>query len=63
VEVDGVDRTGAITVPNTGGWDVWQSISLGNIALTQGSHVIRVVMLTRNVENSSVGNFDYFAFE
>ena len=63
VEVDGVDRTGAITVPNTGGWDAWQNVNLGNIVLTQGSHVIRVVMLTRNVENSSVGNFDYFAFE
>ena len=63
VEVDGVDRTGAIAVPNTGGWDTWQTVSLGNIPLTQGLHVIRLVMLTRNVENSSVANFGYFTFQ
>lgn len=63
VEVDGVDRTGAIAVPNTGGWDTWQTVSLGDISLTEGLHVIRVVMLTRNVENSSVANFGYFSFQ
>ena len=63
VEVDGTDRTGALAVPNTGGWDVWQTLSVRGIPLTQGSHVIRVVMVTRNAENSSVGNFGYFRFE
>ena len=27
VEVDGVDATGPLVVPNTGGWQTWQSVS------------------------------------
>ena len=63
IEVDGVDRTGAIAVPNTGGWDTWQTVNVGNIPLTQGAHVIRLVMVNRNVENSSVANFGYLSFQ
>jgi hypothetical protein len=62
VEVDGVDRTGAITVPDTGGWDTWQTIPV-TIPLTQGQRVLRVVMLTSNAQNSSVGNFGFFSFQ
>lgn len=62
IEVDGVDRTGPISVPNTGGWDTWQTIPVP-ISLTQGQCVIRLVMLTPNAENTSVGNFGYFLFE
>jgi hypothetical protein len=63
IEVDGVDRTGAIAVPNTGGWDTWQTVTVGNIPMTQGVHVIRLVMVNRNVENSSVANFGYLSFQ
>ena len=63
VEVDGVDRTGSVSVPSTGGWDVWQTISLSGIGLSQGQHVIRLVMVTRNFENSGVGNFSYLLFQ
>jgi hypothetical protein len=63
IEVDGVDATGPVSVPNTGGWDVWQTISLSGITLSQGQHIIRLVMVTRNAENSGVGNFGYFSFE
>jgi hypothetical protein len=63
IEVDGVDVTGPISVPDTGGWDIWQTIPLGNIPLTQGQRVIRLVMLTRNVENTGVGNFGYLSFQ
>jgi hypothetical protein len=63
VEVDGVDATGPVSVPNTSGWDVWQTVSLSGITLSQGPHVIRLVMVTRNVENSGVGNFGYLSFE
>lgn len=27
IEIDGIDVTGPIIVPNTGGWDTWQTIS------------------------------------
>jgi hypothetical protein len=46
VEVDGTDATGAIVVPNTGGWQSWQSIGRAGIPLTAGPHVLRVVIDT-----------------
>jgi Carbohydrate binding module (family 6)/PLD-like domain len=63
IEVDGVDKTGAIASPNTGGWDIYQTISLSGISLSQGTHVLRVLMLTPNSQNNSVGNFGYFSFQ
>jgi hypothetical protein len=47
VEVDGVDVTGPIAVPNTGGWDTWQTIFTPGIAMTAGSHMVRGVFDTR----------------
>jgi hypothetical protein len=63
VEADGVDVTGPVLMPNTGGWEIWQTISLNGIFLSQGEHVIRLVMLTRNTENSGVGNYGYLSFQ
>ena len=61
--VDGVDVKGLIAIPDTGSWDVWQTLSVGQIAFSQGQHVIRIVMETRNIENNGVGNFGYFSFQ
>jgi hypothetical protein len=63
VEVDGIDRTGARTVPNTGGWDIWQTISVPPIQLTAGRHVIRLVCLTGNGGTGGVGNYRDFTFK
>ena len=63
IEVDGVDATGLVGVPSTGDWNIWQTITLANIALTQGEHVVRLVMVAHNAENSGVGNFGYFSFQ
>ena len=63
VEIDGAPWTGAIAVPDTGGWDVWRTVSIGGLPLTRGGHVVRLVMMSRNVENSSVGNFGYLRFD
>ena len=63
IEVDGVDVTGLVSLPDTGAWDAWQTLSAGNLSLSQGQHVIRVVMVTRNVENNGVGNWGYLSFE
>jgi hypothetical protein len=43
IEVDGVDVTGNLAVPNTGSWSTFQPVSASGIALSAGSHVIRVV--------------------
>lgn len=42
VELDGINITGAITVPNTEGWQTWRTITLPNISLTEGQKVMRV---------------------
>jgi Carbohydrate binding module (family 6) len=61
IEVDGVKKTGAITVPNTGGWQTWRTITAAGVSLTSGTHVIRVVMDTNGATTGSVGNFNWFA--
>ena len=61
VEVDGADRTGPIAVPDTGGWQVWQTITMGGIQLSAGPHVIRVV-LTTAASSGGVGDYNWFAF-
>jgi glucose/arabinose dehydrogenase/PKD repeat protein len=40
LEVDGVNITGSVNIPNTGGFQAWQTLALPNIALTQGVHTI-----------------------
>ena len=62
LEVDGTDVTGSILVPNTGGWDRWQTVSVPGVVLTQGRRAIRLMMVTRNTENSGVGNYGYLEF-
>src|SRR5207248_42692 len=61
VEVDGSDRTGPITVPDTTGWQVWQTVTTGGIQLTAGPRAIRVVFDTMTAR-ASVGNFNWFRF-
>ena len=57
VEVDGVDRTGPIYIPNTGSGDVYQFVTVNDIWLDAGQRVIRVVI---DGSGSGKGNFDYF---
>ncbi|PYI86128.1 MAG: hypothetical protein DME26_09640, partial [Verrucomicrobia bacterium] len=44
IEFDGVDKTGSVSVPNTGGWQTWQTLSLDNIVLDAGPQIIRLVL-------------------
>jgi peptidoglycan/xylan/chitin deacetylase (PgdA/CDA1 family) len=50
VDVDGVNATGTINVPNTGSWSTWQTVS-AMADLNTGSHVFRIVFI--------VGGFDF----
>jgi hypothetical protein len=59
VEVDGVDRTGPIDVPDTGGWQTWQTITTAGIPLTAGEQVIRVFFATAG-SGGGVGNYNWF---
>lgn len=41
-EFNGVDLTGEINVPVTGGWQFWQEISIPPVYLTAGEHIMHV---------------------
>jgi carbohydrate binding protein with CBM6 domain len=58
VEIDGINVTGSITVPNTGGWQTWTSVFVPGIPMSAGSHVIRLVTDT-NGSTGSFGNINF----
>jgi hypothetical protein len=58
VEVNGVDQTGSLPVPNSGGWQTWTSVRRTGVALAAGPQVWRLVMDT-NGATTAVGNFNY----
>jgi len=58
LEVDGVNVTGAISVPNTGGWQTWQTTPPVNVSFTAGQHVLRLAL---DIQGSAggVGNYNW----
>lgn len=56
VEFGGNDVTGAMTIPNTGGWQNWTTVSTA-VALPAGPQIMRVVFDTVGV--SAVGNLNW----
>jgi hypothetical protein len=43
VEMDGIDLTGTITIPNTGGDQDWTTLAVRGIQVPAGRHVLRLV--------------------
>jgi len=43
VEIDGVNVTGTVVLPDTGGWDNYQWIGKRTVQLTPGTHVLKLV--------------------
>ena len=60
LEVNGVNQTGAIAVPNTGGWSSWKTVTKTGVALGAGTQVLKVVMDTIGA-SGSVANFNWLA--
>ncbi|MGH7214428.1 MAG: carbohydrate-binding protein, partial [Tepidisphaeraceae bacterium] len=60
VEFNGVNKTGAITVPNTGGWTTYQTISRNGINLASGQQVVRFAIDGWTGGGTDVGNFNWF---
>ena len=58
VEIDGVDVTGTFVVPNTGGWQAWQTIRKEGIALQAGRHRIRLVFVAAGT--NGIVNVNFF---
>src|SRR5262249_25313036 len=61
VEIDGVDVTGSLTVPNTGDWQTWTTITKTGINLTAGQHVVKV-SFDSNATSGAVANLNWFRF-
>lgn len=59
ITVDGTNVTGSLSVPNTGGWQTFRTITKTGVTLAAGQHIVRVVMDT-NGGTGAVGNFNWF---
>jgi enterochelin esterase-like enzyme len=57
VEMDNKDITGDITVPNTGGWQKWETVTVPGIDLTAGQKLMRIVF------DSDYMNLNWMEFE
>ncbi|MCG8569286.1 MAG: cellulase family glycosylhydrolase, partial [Spirochaetes bacterium] len=44
IEIDNQDVTGAMTIPSTNGWQTYTTISKTAVNLTQGNHILKIVM-------------------
>ncbi len=44
VEMDGTDITGQVSIPNTGAWTNWATVSAINKSMTAGVHIMKVVI-------------------
>ncbi|MDF2457107.1 MAG: hypothetical protein K0R51_3100, partial [Cytophagaceae bacterium] len=42
VELDGINISGSLTVPNTGGWQIYQTVSVVTPSLSSGQHILRI---------------------
>jgi N-acetylneuraminic acid mutarotase len=61
-EVDGVDKTGPITLPFTNGWGNWKTVSQDGVTLSAGTHVLRLSIDSSFKSGSDVGDIDAFQF-
>jgi hypothetical protein len=60
IEVDGVNKTGTIQVPDTGGWQNWMTVTKSSVTLAAGTQTVKFVLDTTG-PSGSVANFNWFA--
>ena len=58
VEVNGVDKTGPIVIPDTHGWQSWVTVTRATAPLAAGAQRLRVV-IDANGANGDAGNLNY----
>ena len=61
LEFNGVDQSGPITVPDTGGWEHLKPFSHEGVKLVAGRQVMKIVMATGGT-SGSIGDIDYLKF-
>jgi alpha-L-fucosidase len=57
---DGAAVTGKITLPNTGGWQTWKTVSFANVNLPAGKHVLRLTFDTGVNPKIGIANVNWF---
>ncbi len=57
IEIDDRDISGPVMLPNTGGWQNWQTITVNDLNLTEGKQVMKLVF------DSDYLNINYMTFE
>lgn len=62
LEIDGINVTGPMTSPNTGGHQVWTSIAKSGISIAAGAHTVRLVF-DASGPTGSFGNINYLKIE
>src|SRR5213593_3231803 len=60
VEFGGVNKTGPLTIPNTGGWQAWADVT-ATVSLTAGTQSMRIVE-DANGATGVFGNVNYVQF-
>jgi hypothetical protein len=58
IEANGVNVTGSMTVPNTGGWDTWTTVTNTGVPLQAGQQILRLVLDTTGTSGLT-GNFNW----
>jgi hypothetical protein len=58
VEVNGADVTGPLSIPNTGAWQNWVTISTAGVSLPAGRQTLRIVLDTQG-PTGVFGNVNY----
>lgn len=62
IEIDGVNVTGTLTVPDTTGWQTWQNVTVNNVNIAStGLKTVKLVM-DANGATGGIGNFNYIDF-
>jgi len=61
LEFNGVDKTGPVEVPDTGGWTKLKPFSKTGVKLDAGHYAMKLV-LDKGGEKGSIGDIDYFRF-
>lgn len=60
-DLDNQPLTRAISLPNTGSWQNWQTLTLSNLSLPAGRHTLRLAFDTPNPAGS-LANLNWFRF-
>ena len=60
--IDGRQATPVISVPQTNGFQTWQTLDIPNVVLPSGQHTLEFVVDTGGFYNAA-GNFNYFSLD